>query len=46
MGHRVVGYFNNQLRTGYMTITEFLERTETTANNTIGAVNIVLNGRR
>lgn len=40
------GYFNNQLRTGYMTITKFLESTETTANNTIGAVNIVLNGRR
>ena len=40
------GYFNNQLRTGYMTITEFLNRTESVANNTIGAVNIVLNGRR
>lgn len=40
------GYFNNQLRTGFMTIEDFLNRTETSANNTIGAVKIVLNGRR
>ena len=40
------GAFNNQLRTGYMTIVQFLDRYEVSANNTLGSVNIILNGRR
>ena len=40
------GAFNNQLRTGYMTIAQFLDRYEVSANNTLGSVNIILNGRR
>lgn len=40
------GVFNNQLRSGYCTITEFLNQKEAAANSAIGSVNIIFYGRK
>lgn len=39
------GYFNNQVRFGYMTLNDFLALKKQIADDTIGVVNIVIEGR-
>lgn len=40
------GLFNNQLRAGYYTITNFMDEKAKDANSDIGTVNIIFNGRK